>query len=202
MMLAISLTGLFMGSCGGGDDDHEYSTDSSNTDSETGNTASIATDYIKTVTLKPISRDKWQNNAVSTEECLIYKDFYYKHSLFVSNDLYTNAIAIGVKSYLGQGSGWTYKGDCAVIKDYGQVSSIEDIKTKSSFKYDYDRYSFSDGTSYGYHYHNAFRPGHGYEVAFYIGSISELKWLRIFPVKYTLNDNDELTSLTIQYQLY
>ncbi|MBR1687483.1 MAG: hypothetical protein IJ710_03000 [Prevotella sp.] len=47
-----------------------------------------------------------------------------------------------------------------------------------------------------------FKPGHGYAVGFLTGADKEIQQMRVFPTKYTLDSNDVLTSVTVEYQLF
>lgn len=185
---------------------HKESTNNTENNNPEGNNKEsseyIATNQVKTVTIKMISSTEMNSNSVSSGECLVYKDFYYKHTLCVVKGIYVNAVAICINSYHGQGGGWNHLNHCSVIRDVGVVSSIKEIDTKSSFKYDTYRYSFLDGNNKTYGNHTPFNPGHGYEVAFYTGATNDFKWLRIFVKDYTVDSNDVLTSVTLEYQLY
>lgn len=184
-------------------------TENNNPDEHSGNgnttesTEYIATEQVKTITIKMISYNEMNSNSVSSEECLVHKDFYYKHTLCVVKGIYSSAVAICINSYHGQGDGWTRQNHCSVIRDYGSVSSIKDIIDKTSFKFDdIYSYSFYDGNGNYYGSHTPFNPRHGYEVAFYTGSSNDFKWLRVFVKNYTMDSNDVLTSVTLEYQLY
>ena len=200
IVLAIALVSFCTVSCGGDDDDY-----TSNNGGENGNstevpadeTAYIATEQVKTITLKP------NNN-----EYLIYKDYYWKHKL------YLNGNRISFNSYYGEGNGWTltnkgYSGNYSYyvgIKDLGEMNSIYDIT-----EHKIGIYIGSNSSTWSLVRDNnnddccnftTFKPSHGYEVAFFIGAGRNLKHMRMFPTNYTLDNNDVLTSVTIQYQLY
>lgn len=170
---------------------------------ETGNNTEsseyIATEQIKTITLK----------TSSNQEYMIYKDFYWKHKLYIEG---TN---ICFNSYYGGGNGWTLNnggyslGENHVgIRDRGEIANINGINDKtirySSWVTSEKLFNINGGSSYGQFFGRSvsFKPNHGYEVAFIIGTNNEIMHMRMFPTKYTLDSNDMLTSVTLEYQLY
>ena len=193
-MLSVGFT-----SCGG-DDDEDFSTSNPNTGTKTESTATLATEQVKKITMKPILSEEIQSDNVNNEECLIYKDFYYKHTLCLEKR--EGGIVLCINSYIGNGGGWNHSFyRVAVIKAVGPVSSIKEIVNKSHFEYWDLQNSFYEGGKF-YDWFSDFKPGYGYEVAFYTGPSKELKWLRVFPTNYTLDKNDVVTSATLEYQLY
>ena len=198
-ILFISMMSISLVSCGGGDDDEDLSTETPTSETPTESTATLATEQVKTITLKPISEEERVSEKVNNGECLVYKDFYYKHTLCLY--MWPDGVVLCVNSYTGNGGGWKHSSNIAVIKDIGPVSSIKEIVNKSHFEYRYLQYSFYDGKNYC-NWYTLFKPGYGYEVAFYTGPSQEFKWLRVFPTNYTFDKNDVITSVTLEYQLY
>lgn len=215
MVLAIAIIGLSTISCGGDDNDNEFSTDNKETSTdnkETGtnteSTAYLATEQVKTITLKPISEAEFNSDAVSSGEYLVYKDYYYKYTLCLKGTyLYIN-------SYTNGGSGWVhyyssnYVGtwtNISGIYDVGDVTDITKIAKRELYYDDCLRSYGPYGNSYGsqkYDRGTTFKPGHGYGIGFFTEADKEIKQMRAFPTKYTLNSNDVLTSVTIEYQLF
>lgn len=160
----------------------------------------IATEQVKTITLKPSSN----------QEYLIYKDFYWKHKLYI------DGTTICFNSYYGGGNGWTlnnggysYLGENHVgIRDRGEMNGISDITDTtinySSWVTSTKHFNIYGGSSYVQYFGRsiAFKPKHGYEVAFIIGTNNEIMHMRMFPTKYTLDSDDVLTSVTLDYQLF
>ena len=193
MMIARLLTGLCTVSCGG-DDDKEFSTNNIDISTNTESTAFLATEQVKTITLKPISNQDVYGNNVNSEEYLVYKDYYYKYTLCLSD------ARIYVKPYTNYGTGWThyYGGDyvgtwrnISGVYDVGDVTDITKIEKRDLY---YDiclRYSKDKYDRYG-----QFKPGHGYGIGFLSGADKEIRQMRVFPTKYTLDNNDVLTSVT------
>jgi len=209
IMLAIALVSLCTVSCGGDDDDGtEFTTDKKDTGTTTESTAYLATEQVKTITLKPISEAEFNSDAVSSGEYLVYKDYYYKYTLCLKGtDLCIN-------SYTNGGNGWShyysssYVGtmtNISGIYDVGDVTDISQIAKKELY-YNLCLCSYGPyGSSYGsqkYGRDAQFKPGHGYGIGFLTGADKEIKQMRAFPTKYTLDNNDVLTSVTIKYQLF
>lgn len=167
----------------------------------------IADSTIKTVTLES-----------NGKEYVIYKDYYWKHTICLENNF------ISIRPYYGCGGGWELQygegpditGETNVgIRNCGKVSSIEDIASHSiiygysglpSYGHsDKEVYSFYDEEDDNKNYHSCsivFEPNHGYEAAFRAGSDKDVKYMRIYPTKYKLDDEDKLSSVTLQYQLF
>jgi len=199
MALAIAFVGFCTTSCGGDDDDNEFSTDNKETGTNTESTAYLATEQVKTVTLKPISDAEYISDAVSSGEYLVYKDYYCKYTLCLKGTY------LCINSYTNGGNGWSHyyftMYDHSGIYDVGVVTDITQIAKKELF---YDHYLCS-GSWRGYQSYKSiamFKPGHGYGMGFLTGADQEIKQMRAFPTKYTLDNNDVLTSVTIEYQLF
>lgn len=165
----------------------------------------IADNITKTLTLES-----------NGKEYVIYKDYYWKHSICLHDNVIT------IKPYYGCGGGWEFQygeglgnfGETnAGIRNRGNVSSIGEIANHSIIYGDLGRtsydnpseklYSFYDKEDNKYHsYYIVFEPNHGYEVAFRVGSDRDVKYMRIYPTQYKLDDEDKLSTVTLQYQLF
>ena len=167
----------------------------------------IADNTIKTLTLES-----------NGKEYVIYKDYYWKHTICLENNY------ISIRPYYGCGGGWEIQygegpdesGDTnAGVRNRGKVSSIGEIANHSiiygdlghtSYDNPYEElYSFYDEEDNYKNYHSCsivFEPNNGYEVAFRVGSDKDVKYLRIYPTQYKLDDEDKLSTVTLQYQLF
>ena len=197
MMVAI-LSVSFV-SCGGDDDDDTGPQTIENT--ETSNTIEsteyIATEQVKTITLK----------SSTNQEYMIYKDYYWKHKL------YLQGTTIRFNSYHGGGNGWILSnrsgnyGYRVGVVDCGQKNGITEISDqgiycKGSYPTSYCITTsgfFDSGIRYNY---SDFKPNHGYMVAFLCGDALNLNYMRMYPIDYTLDSNDRITSITFEYQIY
>lgn len=200
MMLAIALVSLCTISCGGDDNDENmFSAEDKEAGTTAESTAYLATEQVKTITLRPISSQAVHGNAVNSEEYLVYKDYYYKYTLCLS-DAY-----IYVKPYRNGGTGWEryyswdYYDNISCIYDVGDVTDITQIEEISLYYDDYFGYGHPKKII---HENCQFKPGHGYVIGYLTGADKDIKQMRVFPTKYTLDNNDVLTSVTIEYQLF
>ena len=208
ILLAISLTGFCSISCGGDDDNSEFSTENKEIGTNTESTTYLAVEQVKTVTLKPISEQEFNNDIVSSGEYLVYKDYYYKYTLCLKGT------DICINSYTNGGSGWShyyssnYIGtwtNISGIYDVGEVTDITQIEKRDLYYDDCLRSYGPHGNSWNNHKYDrriTFKPGHGYGMGYFTGADKEIKQMRAFPTKYTLDSNDVLTSVTIEYQLF
>ena len=200
MMLAIALVSLCTISCGGDDDDeNKFSANNKDTGTTTESTEYLATEQVKTITLRPISSQAVHGNAVNSEEYLVYKDYYYKYTLCLSD------ANIYIKTYRNGGTGWAlyYSWNYYIsgIYDVGDVADITQIEKRELYYHDCLR---SRGRYGDIEYKSSapFHPGHGYGIGYLTGADKVIKQMRVFPTKYTLDNNDVLTSVTIEYQLF
>ena len=198
MMLAIALVSLCTISCGGDDDDENvFSAEDKEAGTTAESTAYLATEQVKTITLRPISSQAVHGNAVNSEEYLVYKDYYYKYTLCLSD------ACIYVKPYRNGGTGWEryyshdYYDNISCIYDVGDVTDITQIE-----KRDLGYGGFFEYNNKIIHDNCQFKPGHGYGIGYLTGADKVIKQMRVFPTKYTLDNNDVLTSVTIEYQLF
>jgi len=169
----------------------------------------LATSDVKTVTLTSVSYDKLDSNEIVNGEYLLYKDYYWKHTLSLHDS------ELCSRSYSGGGNGWNirlpymhinvweYKFSC--FYDAGQIAKLSEIKAPSCgfdgyYNVIYYRKPYSSEKSY-LNQSIQFKPGHGYVLAFVTGESYELKYIAIFPVSFTMDDSDVITSIKVQYVL-
>ena len=206
MMLVIALVSLCTISCGGDDDDENvFSAEDKEAGTTAESTAYLATEQVKTVILKPISDAEFDDDAVSSGEYLVYKDYYYKYTLCLKGTY------LCINSYTNGGEGWkhyyssNYVGRWTNISGIYDVGNVDDITQIAplSLRYDYPCFVSGSGRyEVAYDRRITFKPGHGYGMGFFTGADKVIKQMRVFPTKYTLDNNDVLTSVTIEYQLF
>lgn len=197
----------FAFSCSSGDDEIDQNTEipeESPNNTHTNNPQkpddiSESTDYIVTDEIKTITLD-----SKSKQEYLIYKDYYWKHKIYLDG---TN---ICFNSYYGGGEGWNlrnygpiyYQQYYVGIRDRGEFTKLSEIPTNTIYfdhvNLPYYEFKPNDTRKVSIQ----FKPNHGYEVAYIVDTGYKLRHMRVYPTKYTLNSNDVLTSVTIEYQSY
>lgn len=101
------------------------------------------------------------------------------------------------------------------IYSVGTVAKLTDISTKPNYEitkwitdsYYQKRYPSqgtyisSEGAAHGTIRYSLFKPKNGY-VACYTTEEGVMKYIRIFAAGYGTNDNDDVTTITLQYQLF
>ena len=179
---------LFLVSCGD-DDDNDLNNGGSN-----GDNTEIKGDYTATTSVKTVKLTASNVGLQPTSGIKIHEDF---------NNIYLLVHSIGrlcLPHYVRKDGAWSiYKNykDCG-IKDIGKVTSLQDIKIKNNNEYDEGHSVY--GSTFFYKYSTA-QPNHGY-AAYFTTENDEIKNLRIFVKDYKLDDEGNLASITIQYQLY
>lgn len=180
------LAGLLV-NCSSDDDEGNGEPTTDNTETKSDYTA---TNKVKTVTIK--SYDVQERNDIT-----IYEDFNRKYSLtYLLGYLYLfpyeriNGIwscRIYRNSY-----GYPYNNlihsDNIVIKDMGKMNGISAIVEKP-------KASETAGV------YPDLQPYHGYAMSFKTED-DEVKYLRVYFSKYTKDEYGQISSITIQYQLY
>lgn len=154
-----------------------------------------ATADIKTVTLatQPNREDVNGEN-----EIIIYEDYNNRYSLLLAYGKICLRPEYRENGYFRHW--YDYKGEKSGIHDLGKVSSLQDIMTKEKTN-DGIFDSNSEYISANYCQHSTVQPNHGYS-AYFTTENDELMFVRIYIKDYTLNTDSDLTSITIQYQLY
>lgn len=133
-----------------------------------------------------------------------YEDYNLKYHLLLIKG------CIAVEHYVRHSGQWEWYGRDIYgnisnfgIKDVGKVNKITDITGKDVSGNDGDAGMYTNGnvTSVMYALTKGanFQPGHGYIIMFKTEN-NEVKYMRVFAVSY--KDNNGLSSVTIQYQLY
>ena len=154
-----------------------------------------ATADIKTVTLKTKSDPADVNGE---EEIIIYEDYNNRYSLLLAYGEICLRPEYRENGYFRYRN--DYNGEKSGIHDSGKVSSLQDIMTKEKTNDDWTAYS-SQYLGANYCQHSTVQPNHGYS-AYFTTENDELMFVRIYIKDYTLNTDSDLTSITIQYQLY
>ena len=202
LLFMLLLLPLAIASCGGDDNDEP---DINGGDNGNGNNASESTEYIASTQVKTLTIEKGK-------EYMIFKDFYYKHKICLN----PTSAEIVINTYHGGGNGWTLDNGYNYVGTWvgpsgitllGEMSGINEI---TNYKIVYGDYGQGLYTAHFYNsetkrdcpYYVAFKPNYGYEVAFMIGAEKEIKHMKLYPTSYKLNNEDQLTSITIQYQLF
>lgn len=196
-MLLFLLLPLALTSCGGEDKDEPSPNEGGNSNYTSESTEYLATEAVKTITLK-----------TDGQEYMLFKDYYWKHKILLDGS------TIKINSYEGAGNGWqrhnnhggTWDTYAAGIRDWGELSSISQINEHTI----HFSYSTSEGFNNGYggpssrsYYPDiAFKPNHGYELCFRVGSDYNINYIRFYPTNYTLDKNDKVSSITLQYQIF
>lgn len=200
MMLVIALVSLCTASCGG-DDDDDYSP---NNGSGNGKSTEVPTDYTATTAVKTIKlvRSPKENDVtfdVSEYSIIIYEDFNTKYALL----LYMGKLSIAQfirNNGKWESSWWVLQygyHDKAGITNVGKVESIDKIKNKDVELGANSFLSSTSDTLYG----EVAQPNCGY-TAYFITENEEKKHLRCYIDGYNLDNNGDLTSISIQYQLF
>ena len=185
------LAGLLV-SCSSNDDEGNGEPTPDNTETKSDYTA---TNKVKTVTIESYNPSK-------RNDITVYEDFNRKYSLtYLGGCLY-------LFPYERIGGGWvnqavekiTYgypygniiKSNNVVIKDMGKMNGISAIveKPKASETDDKGRAIYPN-----------LQPYHGYAMSFKTED-DEVKYLRVYFSKYTTDEYGQISSITIQYQLY
>lgn len=154
-----------------------------------------ATADIKTVTL--ISKS-YHADVNGENEIIIYEDYNNRYSLLLALGeicLRPEDRKNGYFTYR-----YDYDGEKSGINDLGKISSLQDIMTKEKTNDGW----FGDSSQYqgaNYCQHSTVQPNHGYS-AYFTTENDKLMFVRIYIKDYTLNTYSDLTSITIQYQLY
>lgn len=154
-----------------------------------------ATADIKTVTLVTQSNREDVNGE---NEIIIYEDYNNRYSLLLAYG------KICLRPEYRENGHFRYRndynGEKSGIHDSGKVSSLQDIMTKEKTNDGWTAYS-SQYLGANYCQHSTVQPNHGYS-AYFTTENDELMFVRIYIKDYTLNTDSDLTSITIQYQLY
>lgn len=130
----------------------------------------------------------------------IYEDFYIKYVLVFGHDR-----TFGIATFQRDGTNWGYwfKAGSSFIGSYmyfaalnsnGKTAQIRDIVEVAELA----------GDNTGSYQRNCPKvsPDTGYYGSFRITDTDEVRHIRILVTGYALDDNDELVSINIQYQLY
>ena len=186
-LFLLLLVGTFL-SCGNNDEDQ----DGSGGDGTEVKSDYTATSQVKTVTLERL-------DVGFKEAIVVYEDFNRKYALGHGNGcLYLlpyERVSGGWKAMVKLNySGWIYDNvvasDKIAIKDIGKVSDLSSITAKIK----------PSDMEYGDEY-PVVQPNHGYAISFKTEE-NEVKYMRAYCTKYTLGEFGQLSTVTIQYQLY
>lgn len=183
------LAGLLV-NCSSDDDEGNGEPTTDNTETKSDYTA---TSKVKTVTIK--SYDVNERNEIT-----IYEDFNRKYSLTYCigylyllpyeriNGIWSCSID---RNYYGYPYNNLIHSDNIVIKDMGKMNGISAIVEKPK----------ASGTDGGHYAYPNLQPYHGYAMSFKTED-DEVKYLRVYFSKYTKDEFGQISSITIQYQLY
>lgn len=182
------LAGLFV-NCSSDDDEGNGEPTIDNTETKSDYTA---TNKVKTVTIK--SYDVQERNDIT-----IYEDFNRKYSLtYYEGYLYlfpyeriNGSWNLRIDNTYGWPYGYLIRSNNIVIKDMGKMNGISAIVEKPK----------ASGTEGGYAVYPDLQPYHGYAMSFKTED-DEVKYLRVYFSKYTKDEFGQISSITIQYQLY
>lgn len=182
------LAGLFV-NCSSDDDEGNGEPTTDNTETKSDYTA---TNKVKTVTIKSY-------NVQERNDITIYEDFNRKYSLtYYEGYLYlfpyeriNGSWSLRIDNTYGWPYGYLIRSNNIVIKDMGKVNGISAIVEKPK----------ASGTSSGYYVYPNLQPYHGYAMSFKTED-DEVKYLRVYFSKYTTDEDGQISSITIQYQLY
>lgn len=197
LFIFLMLLPLAIASCGG-DDKDEPNNGENNGSNNSESTEYLASSQVKTLTIE------------LGKEYMIFKDFYYKHKICL------NTARLEINTYHGGGNGWTlYNGTNYVgiwvgpsgITLLGEMSGINEITNYKIVYGDYGQgaytaHFFNSETKRDCPFYAQFKPNYGYEVAFMTGAEKNIQHMKLYPTSYKLNSNDQLVSVTIQYQLF
>lgn len=196
LMYLLLLLPLAMASCGGDDKDEPNIGDNTSNTSES--TDYLASSQVKTLTIE------------LGKEYMIFKDFYYKHKICL------NSASLEINTYHGGGNGWTldngssYVGIWLGYSGITLLSEMSGINEITNYKIVYGDYGQGSYIAHFFHSETKrncypyvqFKPNYGYEVAFRTGAENNIQHMKLYPTSYKLNNNDQLVSVTIQYQLF
>lgn len=182
------LAGLFV-NCSSDDDEGNGEPTIDNTETKSDYTA---TNKVKTVTIKSY-------NGYVRNDITIYEDFNRKYSLtYCTGHLYlfpyeriNGNWILRVDYHYGTPDNNLIRSNNIVIKDMGKVNGISAIVEKPK----------ASGTDGGYAVYPDLQPYHGYAMSFKTED-DEVKYLRVYFSKYTTDEDGQISSITIQYQLY
>lgn len=182
------LAGLFV-NCSSDDDEGNGKPTKDNTETKSDYTA---TSKVKTVTIK-----SYDVNEIN--EITIYEDFNRKYSLtYFMGYLYlfpyeriNGSWSLRMDFRYGSPDNNLIRSKNIVIKDLGKVNGISAIVEKP-------KASETDGR---YYFYPDLQPYHGYAMSFKTED-DEVKYLRVYFSKYTKDEFGQISSITIQYQLY
>lgn len=190
LIFFLMLLPLAIASCGGDDNDEpDNGGGNGNNESISESTEYIATEAIKTITLKP------------EQEYMLFKNFYWKHKILLSGS------AIIIRSYYGGGNEWSLYNNtlfpAAAIEDRGSFNDINEITGKLYYGRSQGQGTEFNGNKRFLSATETFRPNHGYIIGFRLedNSSIEIKNIRLYPTNFSLDNNDKLVSVTIKYQL-
>lgn len=184
------LAGLLV-SCSSNDDEGNGEPPPDNTETKSDYTA---TSKVKTVTIK--SYDVQERNDIT-----IYEDFNRKYSLtYFGGYLYlfpyeriNGSWNLRIdRNYYGYPFSKTIMSDNIVIQDMGKMNGISAIVGKNIK---------SELNGEGRAVYPSLQPYHGYAMSFKTED-DEVKYLRVYFSKYTTDEYGQISSITIQYQLY
>lgn len=182
------LAGLLV-NCSSDNDEGNGEPAPDNTETKTDYTA---TNKVKTVTIKSY-------NAQERNDITVYEDFNRKYSLtYFVGYLYlfpyeriNGSWSLRMDYRYGSPDNNLIRSKNIVIKDMGKVNGISAIVEKP-------KASETDG---GYAVYPDLQPYHGYAMSFKTED-DEVKYLRVYFSKYTTDEDGQISSITIQYQLY
>lgn len=184
------LAGLFV-NCSSDDDEGNGEPTTDNTETKSDYTA---TNKVKTVTIK--SYDVQERNDIT-----IYEDFNRKYSLTYCIGylyLFPYERISGVwscridRNYYGYPISNEIKSYNIAIQDMGKMNGISAIVGKNIK---------SEHNGVGRAIYPNLQPYHGYAMSFKTED-DEVKYLRVYFSKYTTDEYGQISSITIQYQLY
>lgn len=162
-----------------------------------GNNTEVKNDYTATANIKTVTLVTQPNyeDINGENEIKIYEDYNNRYSLLLVNG------NICIKPEDREDGTFERRydpdGEKSGIHDLGKVSSLQDIMTKEKICDGwYSNHYIADGCHY-----STVQPNHGYS-AYFATENDELMFVRIYIKDYTLNADSDLTSITIQYQLY
>ena len=182
------LAGLLV-SCSSNDDEGNGEPTPDNTETKSDYTA---TNKVKTVTIESY-------NVQKRNDITIYEDFNRKYSLtYYEGYLYlfpyeriNGSWNLRIDNTYGWPYGYLIRSNNIVIKDMGKMNGISAIVEKPK----------ASGTEGGYAVYPDLQPYHGYAMSFKTED-DEVKYLRVYFSKYTTGEYGQISSITIQYQLY
>lgn len=181
-MMAVSLVTI---SCGDDDDPKDKN-------GEENNETVINPEYIATSTVKEAKLTVEEN--CYHAYCVVYVDFNYKYVLNLRSGY------LALEPFSRQNGKWEIdyaniagygnrrsRNNLAIIEDMGKLNMIADIMEKNII---------GDGWIA-----LMAQPQHGYAMRFKTEN-NEWKYLRVYIKGYTLDADEALSSITVQYQLY